>query len=317
MRTALRACMVVLLLTFLTSGGSQQVQTQASGPTILLVVNPASANVFGGYLAEVLRAEGLNSFAVTPLASVTAAQLSTTPLVVLAETSLTASQATLFNNYVAGGGRLVAMRPDAQLHTALGVSATGATQAGGYVRIEQGQQTGAGLSGVTLPFRGTATQYTSGTATTLATLFVDRETATAFPAVVRNGTTVTWAFDLARSVAYTRQGDPAIAGDERDGEPPVRTTDVFFQNLDLERVPVPHADMLMRLFARSIQDLLATSYPVPKLWYFPGNARSLLVLTSDTHLVSPDAVAQLVGAVESRGGHLTTYVSHWTMQGAA
>ncbi len=317
MRTALRACMVALLLAFLTPGSSQQVQTQASGPTILLVVNPAAPNVFGGYLAEVLRAEGLNSFAVTPLASVTAGQLSTTPLVVLAETSLTASQATLFNDYVAGGGRLVTMRPDAQLHTTLGVSATGATQAGGYIRIEQGQSTGAGLSGVTLPFRGTATHYTSGTATTLATLFADRDTATAFPAVVRNGTTVTWAFDLARSVAYTRQGDPALAGVERDGEPPVRTTDIFFENIDLERVPVPHADMLMRLFALSIQDLLATSYPAPKLWYFPGDSRTVLVLTSDTHLVSPDPVAQLIAAVESRGGRLSTYVSHWTMQDAA
>ena len=213
MRTALRACLVALLLAFLTPGGSQQVQTQASGPTILLVTNPAAPNVFGGYLAEILRAEGLNSFAVTPLASVTAGQLSTTPLVVLAETSLTASQATLFNNYVAGGGRLVTMRPDAQLHGALGLSATGATQAGGYVRIEQGQATGAGLSGVTLPFRGAATHYTSGTATTLATLFSDRDTATAFPAVVRNGTTVTWAFDLARSVAYTRQGDVLTIGE--------------------------------------------------------------------------------------------------------
>ena len=62
------------------------------------------------------------------------------------------------------------------------------------------------------------------------------------------GRTAAWSFDLARSTAYTRQGDPAFAGQERDGVPVLRTTDIFYDNIDKQRMSVPHADVQMRLF---------------------------------------------------------------------
>ena len=71
-------------------------------------------------------------------------------------------------------------------------------------------------------------------ATSVATLFSDATTATASPAVtLRNvgaagGQAAAFTYDLARSVVYTRQGNPAWAGTERDGTGPVRSDDLFF-----------------------------------------------------------------------------------------
>ena len=68
---------------------------QAPAQPILLVVNTATnaANPYGPYLAEILRAEGVNSFDVVDLASMTASDLSAHRLVVLGEAPLLGSQA--------------------------------------------------------------------------------------------------------------------------------------------------------------------------------------------------------------------------------
>ena len=60
----------------------------------------------------------------------------------------------------------------------------------------------------------------------LATLYSNATTATANPAVTlrtvgsNGGQAAAFTYDLARSVVYTRQGNPAWAGQERDGEHP-------------------------------------------------------------------------------------------------
>ena len=112
-RHLIAATLAVLAIAL--GSSTTRVAGQAGTPPILLVVNATAPNPFGGYLAEILRAEGVQSFSTVALSSVTASTLSGAKLVVLAETPLTAPQASLFTTYVNGGGRLVAMRPDAQL----------------------------------------------------------------------------------------------------------------------------------------------------------------------------------------------------------
>ena len=202
------------------------VRTQSGQPPILLIVNSGSTNPFGPYLAEILRAEGLNSFTVAQLSTVTATTLNNAAVVVLAETALSGGQATLLNNYVAGGGRLVAMRPDPQLALALGITPAGSSTTEGYFAINAATTFADGFPTATLPFHGQATNFNpAGGSTVLATLYTNASTATSFPAVVKSGRTVTWAYDLARSIVYTRQGNPANASD-RDGLAPFRTEDL-------------------------------------------------------------------------------------------
>jgi hypothetical protein len=294
----------VVLVAALTAIG---VRGQGGTPAVLVVVNDGAPNPFGAYLPEILRAEGINTFDVVQLSALDAPTLDAAALTILAETPLTAPQTTLLTDYVAAGGRLIAMRPDVQLAPVLGITPAAGSTTDGYLLIDQ-TGPGGGLQDVTLPFKGAADHWDLSGASTVATLYSTRSLSAARPAVVRHGRTAAWTFDLARSTAYVRQGDPAFAGLDRDGQVAYRTTDIFFQTIDLERVRVPHADVQMRLFSRMIGELLADSQPLPRLWYFPGASRTLLVPTSDSHTSTPAAYAALIDAVEGAGGRLTFYL---------
>ena len=82
-----------------------------------------------------------------------------------------------------------------------------------------------------MQFHGTADRYTLNGATAVATLYSTATTATANPAVTlrtvgtNGGQAAAFTYDLARSVVYTRQGNPAWAGQERDGIAPIRSDD--------------------------------------------------------------------------------------------
>jgi hypothetical protein len=287
------------------------VRGQGGAPApVLVVVNDSAPNQFGAYLPEILRAEGINSFAVVQLSALDAPTLAAATLVVLAETPLTAPQATLFSDYVGAGGRLVAMRPDPLLDGTLGIARTGGTIANGYLLVDQSGP-GAGLQNITLPFKGEADEYTLAGGTAIAELYETRTLSANLPAVVRYGRTAAWSFDLSRSTAFVRQGDPAFAGLDRDGQTGYRTNDIFFQTIDLDRVAVPHADVQMRLFSRVIGELLADSQPLPKLWYFPGTSRTLLIPTGDSHTSTPGSYAALIAAVEAAGADITLYLSRF------
>ena len=55
---------------------------------------------FGTYYAEILRAEGLNEFAVTDTGNLDAATLADYQVVVLAQTAVTDAQTTVLTNWV-------------------------------------------------------------------------------------------------------------------------------------------------------------------------------------------------------------------------
>ena len=290
---------------------------QVPSPPILIVANNTTANPLGAFYAQILRAEGINSFATTTLAAVTSGTttLASYRLVVLAETALTAAQAAPFTSYVAGGGRLIAMRPDSDLFGVLGITTQTGTSANrpssGFLSATVVQSgPGGGLPAMTLPFRGPASHYAlAGGTSVVATM--SGGAAGGFPAVIRSGRTAAWAFDLAKSVAYVRQGDPLDKDQERDGQPIYRTNDIFYQRLDLQRVNVPHADVHMRLFVRVIDTLLADSLPLPRLWYFPGTSRTLMVVTGDSHTSLLPPHTGLLASVENFGARISLYLSRY------
>ena len=140
--------------------------------------------------------------------------------------SLSTAQAAMFSTYVGNGGRLIAMRPDADLFGTLGITAEVGSSSNrpttGFLSATINQSgPGAGLQSLSLPFRGAASHYSlAGGTSTVAT--INGGSASGYPAVIRSGSGLApaaWAFDLARSVAYVRQGDPLDAGLDRDGLP--------------------------------------------------------------------------------------------------
>jgi hypothetical protein len=159
-------------------------------------------------MAEILRAEGLNAFQVDQLANQTATSLATYPVVILAQTTLTATQAALFGSYVVNVGLLVAMLPDAQLASGFGLGSIGGATTEGYLLPSASSPLTAGITQQTLRFQGSADDYTLNGGTTVATLYSSETTPTSFPAVVTSsfgsGQAVAFAYDLAQTIAYLR-----------------------------------------------------------------------------------------------------------------
>ena len=258
------------------------------GPGGPILVVASASNPFGRYYAEILHTEGFNAYTVTDISSVSAAMLSNYDVVILGEMSLTSAQVTTLTNWVTAGGNLIAMRPDKQLAGLLGLLDAGTTLTNAYLLINTATPPGAGLVNQTIQFHGTADRYTLNGATAAATLYSSASTATANPAVtlktVGTGHAAAFTYDLARSVVYTRQGNPAWAGHERDGNPPIRSDDMFYPNwVDLNKVAIPQADEQQRLLANLIEQMNLSRKPLPRFWYFPRGEKAVVIMTGDDH----------------------------------
>jgi hypothetical protein len=261
---------------------------QGPGGPILVMTDPADP--FGRYYAEILAAEGLNAFDVRDVGQLSSATLSGYSVVILAQSSLTAAQASTLSAWVHGGGNLIAMRPGAALAGLLGLGSDSGDLDDGYLRVDTTSGPGAGITGDTMQFHGRADRWTLAGASKVADLYA-ATTATPHPAVTLHsvgtarGQTAAFTYDLARSVVQTRQGNPAWAGQKRDGEAgPIRSDDLFFPDwVDLGKVAIPQADEQQRLLANLVTQMSADRLPLPRFWYFPRGERAVVVMTGDDH----------------------------------
>lgn len=283
----------------------------AAASPILVLISERADNPFGRYLAEILRAEGLNCFQIARTSDLGNAPLDSYDLVLLAEGSLGDAQVTSLEGYVTRGGRLIAMRPNARLASLFGVKRVGGSTAEGYLQVEGSHPIGQGIATETLQFHGTADHYRLAGAQVVAWLASDADTRTDFPALTvhrhQRGQAALWAFDLARSVAYTRQGNSAWANQEQDGIEGVRAADMFKGWVDLDRLPIPQADEQQRLLANLLSALTQDARPLPRLWYFPGAAQTVFIPTGDSHGNPASAIEDVLARVEERGGHMSIY----------
>jgi hypothetical protein len=267
------------------------------GPILILAPSGPS---FGKYFAEILRTEGFNSFSVADITSLTTTLLAGYDAVVLPEVALTSTQATTLANWVNGGGKLIVMKPDVQLAGVLGIAPTGGSIQNGYMQVDKSTRIGNGIAGQTLQFHGSANLYSVAGATALATLYVDATNSSGSPAVTlrsvgsNGGQSAMFAYDLARSIVYTRQGNPAWAGQERDGmlPPIIRSDDLFYGNsatdpqpdwVDRRNVAIPQADEQQRFFANLLTSMMSDRRPLPRFWYLPNGKKAAIVMTGDDH----------------------------------
>jgi hypothetical protein len=264
------------------------------GPGGPILVISTAANPFSRYYAEILRAEGFNEFTVEDLSLVTPAVLEGYDMVLLGQASITTTQATMFSNWVTAGGTLIAMRPDVKLASLLGLAAAGDSIPNGYLKVSTASDAGSGIASSTMQYHGAADRYTLAGATAIASLYTDATTGTAFAAISRRavgtsgGLAVGFSFDLARSVVYTRQGNPAWVGQNRIGLTPTTSSDLFFGAaaadpqpdwVDPDRIGVPQADEQQRLLANLIVLGNLHRKPLPRLWYLPAGKKAAVVLT--------------------------------------
>lgn len=274
------------------------------GPGGPIAVVTSSSNPYSKYLAEILRTEGLNEFATIDAGTLSPSTLAGYDVVVLGSVALSATQVADLTTWVNGGGNLIAMKPGAGLSSLLGITAATGTLSDAYLKVDPATVAGAGIVSEPIQFHGPADKYALSGASALASLYSGATTATANPAVTlrdvgtSGGQAAAFTFDLPRSIALTRQGNPAWAGTERDGASPIRSDDYFFGGsaanwIDFAKVAIPQADEQQRLLSNLIQVVNRDKKPLPRFWYFPKRGddasgapnllKAVLVGTGDDH----------------------------------
>ncbi|HEX7483641.1 MAG TPA: DUF4082 domain-containing protein [Candidatus Saccharimonadales bacterium] len=267
---------------------------QGIGGPVLIVTAPG--DTYGKYYAEILRAEGISYFTVKDTSELSANLLNQYTTVIAAQASLSQPQVDTLQNWVQGGGNLIAMRPDKKLASVLGLTDANATSLNQYMRVDPATAAGAGIVSQSMQYKGTADRYTLNGATAVAQLYSDASTATAFPAVttrtVGAGTASSFSYDLARSVIALHQGNVAWSGQDRNADGPIRTNDLFFGAksgdvqpdwLDVNKMAIPQADEQQRLLVNIMTEVTKNTLPMPRFWYLPNDQKAALVLAGDDH----------------------------------
>lgn len=277
---------------------AQTLPNPNQGPGGPILVIDSASSIFGKYYAEILRTEGFNAFTVADVSTVTPATLANYDVAILAPTTLSATQVTTLTDWVTAGGNLIAMRPDPQLAGLLGLNPVGSTLTNGYLLVNTAQAPGNGIVNQTIQFHGVADRYSLNGATSVALLYSNANTSTANPAVSlravgsNGGQAAAFTYDLATSIVYTRQGNPAWAAQERDGLSPIRSNDKFYGAsasdpqpdwVDLSKVAIPQADEQQRLLANLILTMNLDRKPLPRFWYFPRGKKAVVIMTGDDH----------------------------------
>ena len=305
-----RAVVLLVVVAMVSAGfaAAEPAGAAVEGPGGPILVVSSAVHPFSEYYVEILRNEGLNAFDAVDITSVTPATLAAHDVVVLGEIPIDASQAAMLAAWVADGGNLIAMRPDPDLASLVGVTDTGTDLSDEYLQIDTAAGTpGAGLVGQTIQFHGTADRYDLVAGTdALATLWSTASTATTNPAVTlrsvgsNGGQVAAFAYDLARSVVYTRQGNPAWAGQERDGELPPSagpTTSSSRTGSTSTRCRSRRPTSSSGCWRTSSSTMNRDVMPLPRFWYFPRGERAVVVMTGDDHASSDGTAGQFDWAI--------------------
>ncbi len=270
-------------------------------PPLPILVITTRGNKFTQYYQEILRAEGFNNFNAIDITHITGAVLAQYDVAILGEMPLSSAQVTMLGNWVASGGNLIAMRPDKQLASLLGINDAASVRSDAYLLIDTSQQPGAGIVNQTIQYHGVADLYTLAGATQVAAIYSGPTQSTSNPAVTlrsvgtNGGQAAAFTFDLARSIVYTRQGNPLRAGQESGDHPDgvIRSSDLFFpDHVNLDKAAIPQADELQRLLANMILFMNADRRPLPRFWYLPNMKKAAILMTGDDH-GTPDGTKTL------------------------
>ncbi len=279
---------------------------------LVIIDNTSPNNTYGPYLGELLRAEGISGFRLEGLSNVNEALLAQSGVVILTRCSITEKTRDLLANYVATGGQLIILAPETIWEPLLGLIPLPTGVLDGYLKLVISQAVGHGLPAESFQLHGVARHWLSAGAQTLATLYSDALSPTGFPAVALHshgeGRVVTFSFDLSESVATTRQGNMRCAFaklDDTTNGP--RPGDLFGAGwIDVGKEHMPQADIQQALLARVVEML--SPAPLPRLWYLPGLARAILILTGDGEATDPTNFRAQIEGVERYGGHINFYL---------
>lgn len=274
-----------------TTRGIQNVQTRPSAAAGLIVT--ANNRPFASYYDEILKAEGLNLFDTIPEDRFDPVTLSRYSVVLLATSTLSSANTAALESWVQAGGSLIATRPGNSILALMCLVDTETPLRRAYLQARPGLAATEKFADRPLQLHGEIDRYESLPGCKAETTMVaqlhetpDRPLPAAAITMRRlgHGTITALSYDLARSIAYTRQGNPDWADQERDGSAPRRPNDLFYpDHLDRALIGIPQADEHQRLLANLV--LTTAPIPLPRFWYLPGNRRAAIVMVGDDHAI--------------------------------
>lgn len=280
---------------------------------ILLLINRNATPSFGTYLETILRAEGIAAFRTAFLDAFDPAILPRFAVVLLCPGPLTVDQAGHLERYVLDGGALVALQPDPQLAHVLGIRLESTTAPDGYVRIRSPHPITTGITDAAFQVHVPTQQALPDGAEILADLTNAEGQAIGTPLITLNtagkGIAAFWGYDLARNIAFTRQGNPNAINQDLDPVPGIRTQDLFVGWAQADLITIPQADEQQRLLVNLLTTLCERSMPLPRLWYFPANADTLLIATGDAHGLPASFLYEGTGIFERYNSTISIYYS--------
>ncbi|RKS02408.1 DUF4082 domain-containing protein [Flavobacterium sp. 102] len=260
------------------------------GPGGPILIISSASNPFSRYTIEILRAEGINQFKALDISQVNETVLAQYDVAILGEMAIDASQSSMFNDWVTSGKTLIAFKPDEDLFPLMGIASVSGTLSDQYLLINTASGPGVGLVDQTIQYHSNADLYTLNDAFAIATLYSSANTATSNPAVtfknVGSGKAIAFAYDLAKSIVYTRQGNPSWAGQQRDDQNDgnIRSNDLFQPDwIDFDKIAIPQADEQQRLLSNIILQSNLDIMPLPRFWFLPRKLKAAVVMTGDDH----------------------------------
>ena len=276
----------------------------------ILVLTETSDRWFGSpaILGELLRVEGINDFDAVPLESVNEDLLTDRYLVVVGPSDPPNHIVELLFSQVKAGMGLICLAPGEAFASRLGLEPgfTGVMHPRVAVSLPDFPETG-------LPVKGWAQQYDPSPNFEMTCPLLNTDgTPTGSPAILESakgkGKITVVAYDVASCVYLLRQGNPLLAGARSTGFKRMRPSDLFhdWQNPIDARYPV--ADLHTHLFRELIHRTWPDGTVLPWLWYFPDNADTVFVLTSDDDWSKIEHFEDLVDSCEKNDASLTFYL---------
>lgn len=270
---------------------------------------------FDQYAGEILKTEGFNEFKIEALTneSLLVSHLQQFDLVILTSATLTEQQAANLASYVKEGGDLIAFRPGEKIAHLFGIQKTKEAISNGYLLMDTASLITNGLLKETLQLHADADIYHLDGAKKIASLYKNAKEATGSPSVVLNsfgkGHAIAFLYNLPQSIAYTRQGNPMFAGQEKDGITGIRAMDLFTDGwVDTSKNTFNQADEQMRLLSHCIEYFLTGKKPLPRFWYFPDTLSCLVTLTNDGENSSEEDFEPQFKDIKAKGANMSLYI---------
>jgi hypothetical protein len=285
----------------------KKVATESDHAPILLI---NSKENFGNYTAEMLRAEGISSFVTETVGDtmVPLKDLRRRKIVILSSQNVSQAQASVFEQYVKEGGRLIATMPVNQLDRTFGITRASHVSNYNYIVVNKSSSLAKGITSKPMPLHTKIFDYKlNSSAKSVANFYPPGSS----PAIVFNnygkGQSLSFLYNLPESVVLTRQGNPADAGKEMDSIPGLRAMDLFTNGwVDTSCNKLNHADEQMHILSRAVEKM--SDIPVPRLWYFPDTLKCVVTLNNDGEDSKENEFEPQFNDVYAKGARMTLYI---------